>query len=676
MSIISSTVTKSYMKKLFLSFVVAFGLVSVHAQVVFDYLKAADNYFKNGDYYSAAAYYEKYLGKGNAKSSHTAFSPYSSQQAKPKNADGKLSGKEQVIYNLAECYRMLHFPAKAEPYYTQAVLFDKAKFPLARYWYATTLRSLQKFGEAETAFKSFLSEYPNSDKYKDDANREVANLKYIQTQLNKKGLDIYTVAKTGGEVPDSGAVYAPVLFNDMLYFTSTKADNEATRLQVHNNRVYQAAYTDGMVNKVVRTTIPEIKDMHQGVVSITADGNTLYFTRWTIVKGKKTSAIYSSRKSGAGWGEPVALPATINVPGYNSQQAYIMPDGKQLLFSSDQPGSFGGYDLFSVDIDAGGNFGKPVNMGIMINTAGDEQAPYFHNLSKTLVFSTNGRVGMGGMDFFYTKHNGVNWNEPKNFGYPVNSVKEDIYFTSRGRASNILEDVLFSSDRNAVCCLELFSLKKKHFDKEISGRIVSCDSMTPISGATVKIVDTINNTTITSKVTDADGRYSFIIEEFQPLQAVASATGYYSNSLKFDSPAEDGSITLKNPELCLQLIEIEKPVVVNNVYYDFNKADLRPESSTELDKLVTMFEANPDIVVEISSHTDSKGSNKLNQRLSNARAKSVVDYLVSKGVDKSKLKAIGYAATQPIAPNTNPDGTDNPDGRQQNRRTEFKVLKN
>jgi len=124
------------------------------------------------------------------------------------------------------------------------------------------------------------------------------------------------------------------------------------------------------------------------------------------------------------------------------------------------------------------------------------------------------------------------------------------------------------------------------------------------------------------------------------------------------------------------LIEVDKPVVVNNVYYDFNVAELRPESSTELDKLVTMFEANPDIIVEISSHTDSKGSNKLNQRLSNARAKSVVDYLVSKGVDKNKLKAIGYAATQPIAPNKNDDGSDNPEGRQQNRRTEFKVLKN
>jgi OOP family OmpA-OmpF porin len=676
MSIITTTVTKTYMKKLFLSFVVAFSFVSVDAQVVFDYLKAADNYFKNGDYYSAAEYYEKYLGKGNTKTSHTAFSPYSSQQAKPKITGGKSSSKEQVIYNLAESYRQLHFPSKAEPFYVQAVSFDKTKFPMARYWYATTLRSLQKYNEAEAAFKQFLVDYPNSDKYKDDAVREVANLKYIQTQLNKKGLDIYTVAKTGGEVPDSGAVYAPVLFNDMLYFTSTKADNEATRLQVHNNRVYQASYADGMVNKVVRTTLPEIKDMHQGVVSITADGNSLYLTRWTISKGKKTSAIYTSKKSAAGWSEPVALPLTINVPGYNSQQAFIMPDGKQLIFSSDQPGSFGGYDLFSVEIDANGNPGKAVNMGGMINTANDEQAPYYHSLSKTLVFSTNGRVGMGGMDFFYTKHNGTNWNEPKNFGYPVNSVKDDIYFTSRGRASNILEDVLFSSDRNAVCCLELFSLKKKHFDKEISGQVVACDSKTPVSGATVKIVDTINNTTITSKVTDADGRYSFTIEEFLPLQAVASATGYYSNSIKFDSPEEDGAITLINPELCLTLIEVDKPVVVNNVYYDFNVAELRPESSTELDKLVTMFEANPDIIVEISSHTDSKGSNKLNQRLSNARAKSVVDYLVSKGVDKNKLKAIGYAATQPIAPNKNDDGSDNPEGRQQNRRTEFKVLKN
>ncbi|MEO6488690.1 MAG: OmpA family protein [Ferruginibacter sp.] len=666
------------MKKIFLSIIVVFTVFSSHAQVVYDYLKAADDYYKNGDYYSAAEYYEKYLGKskGNARSKETGYSPYSAAQtAKSKKSITALSSREQAIYNLAESYRKLHFHVKAEPYYVQAVAFDKAKFPLARYYYGTTLRALAKYSEAETAFTQFVSDYPNSDKYKEDATREIASLKYVQTQL-KKNIDLYTVAKTGGEVPDSGAVYAPVLFNDMLYFTSTKADNSAPKLQVHNNRVYQASYSEGMVNKVAKTTLPELKDIHQGVISLTADGNTLYLTRWTLAKGKKTSSIYTSKKNAQGWSDPVALSTVINVPGFNSQQAFIMPDGKQMIFSSDQPGSFGGFDLWTTQMDATGNAATPVNLGSVINTSNDEQAPYYHALSNSLVFSSNGRIGMGGYDFYFSKNVAGSWTEPRNFGYPLNSPKDDIYFTSRGRASNILEDVLFSSDRNNVCCLELFSLKKKHLVKEISGQVVICDTKTPVANATVKIVDTVNNITITSQVTDANGRYTFTIDEYQPLQAIGSATGYYSGSIKFDLPEDENAITLVTPELCLAAIEVEKPVIVNNVYYDFAKADLRGESFTELDKLVTMFEANPDIVVEISAHTDSKGSDKLNRRLSKARAQSVVNYLVKKGVNKKKLRAIGYAASQPVAPNKNEDGTDNPEGRQQNRRTEFKVLKN
>ncbi|MBC7887097.1 MAG: OmpA family protein [Ferruginibacter sp.] len=664
------------MKKTLLSLIVVFSFLFVNAQVVYDYLKAADNYYKNGDYYSAAEYYEKYLAKGKPGSARAGFSPYSAQGGKSKNAKAVLSSREQAIYNLAESYRQLHLHAKAELIYVQAVKFDKAQFPLAGYWYATTLRALEKYTEAKAAFTVYLNEYPKTDKYANDAKRELANLDFIQSQLNKKGLDMYTVAKTGGEVPDSGAVYAPVLFNDMLYFTSTRANNAVPRLQVHNNRVYQASYKDGMVNNVSQTALPEIKDIHQGVISLSPDGNTLFLTRWTTAKGKKNASIYTSKKSVAGWADPLPLPAVVNVPGYNSQQAYLMPGGKQLVFSSDQPGSYGGYDLWSTDLDANGNPSQPVNLGNLINTVNDEQAPFYHALSGKLVFSSNGRVGMGGYDFYYSKGKSGSWSEPKNFGYPVNSVKDDIYFTSRGKANNILEDVLFSSDRNAVCCLELFSLKMKQPLKLISGQVVICETKTPLGGATVKIVDAVNNTTIISKLTDADGRYSFTLDEFQPLQALASAAGYNSASLNFNSPDDEGAISLANPELCLVPIEIEKPVVVNNVYYDFSKSALKDESFAELDKLVTMFEANPGIVVEISAHTDSKGSDEFNQKLSLARAQSVVDYLVSKGIDKSKLKPTGYAATQPIAPNKNDDGTDNPEGRQLNRRTEFKVLKN
>jgi OmpA-OmpF porin, OOP family len=283
---------------------------------------------------------------------------------------------------------------------------------------------------------------------------------------------------------------------------------------------------------------------------------------------------------------------------------------------------------------------------------------------------------MGGSDFFYSKGELGNWSAPVNFGYPVNSIKEDLYFTSRGDAKNILDDVLFSSDRNDVCCLELFTLHKDRLPREIKGIVVACDNKTPMAGATVTIMDTVNNRTVHTQVTDAQGTYTFTVDDYQPLKAVAAASGYYSSSIDFNGPQEDTAMLLINPDICLNAIVIEKPVVVENVLYDFNKAVLKPQYYPEVDKLVVMLNANPDIVIEISSHTDNIGSDEYNQKLSQARAQSIVNYLVKKGIKMSQLKVQGYGEAQPVAPNENEDGTDNPEGRQQNRRSEFKVLKN
>lgn len=662
------------MKKILLTSFIICMATMVHAQV-FDYLRAADNYFNKADYFSATEYYEKYLGVADGKKERNDFSPYVAQPKKGKKSKAISTSKEQAIYNLAESYRLLHFHEKSLPYYQQAVNFDKAKFPLAGYWYAANLRALEKYNEAEDAFSQFIASYGTDDPYLKNAKREVENLKFIQQQLNKESISLYKVAKPSGNLPDTGAVYAPVIYNNMFYFTSTKGVDNVPKLQVHNNRVYQATYTDGTIGDIAKTALPEMNNVHQGVVSISPDGNTLLFTRWAIVKGNKAASLYMSTKEAGQWSEPVALPETINVTGSNVQQAYIMPDGKSIVYSSDQPGGSGGFDLYTADFSEG-SFSNVQNMGETINTENDEQAPYFHEASKQLVFSSNGRVGMGGMDFYYTTQRNGEWEVPQNFGYPVNSVKDDIYFTSNGNAYNILENVFFSSDRAAACCLELFTLQKENPIKQISGLVVDCVTNLPIAGASLNVQDSINQKNIAKVTTDANGKYAYTMQSYSPLKIEANATGYYSNNLTTVVPEDRDQLSLTNGLLCLQPIVIDQAVVVNNVYYDFNKASLRPESFVELDKLVAFFEANPNITVELSAHTDSKGSDAYNQNLSEARAKSVVDYLVSKGIDKSKLLAKGYGETQPVADNENADGSDNPEGRQQNRRTEFKVVKN
>lgn len=647
--------------------------VFAKAQFVNDYLIAADKYFASGDYYSASQYYEKFLQPGKSKSGTPSFNPYTVSAAANKKIVVSSTNRQQVIYKLAESYRMLHYHVKALPYYEQAATFDASSFPLAKYYYATTLRALEKYEEATVAFTNFLQTYPLKDIYSENAERELANLIFIKSQLARTDLDAYTLNKTNGLNADGGSYAALWINENTLWFTSTRT-NGAEKNNNNRNRIYQADFNNGMAANVNLVSFAQPKDLQQGVASISPDGNIVFLTRWDIAKVKRTAAIYESRKMEGKWSEPALVPA-LNVNESNAQQPFVMPDGKQILFSSDRPGGLGGYDLWMADLDANGTIGNPVNMGANINSKYDEQAPSYHGASNTLIFSSNGKVGMGGFDFFYSTGPLDKLSEPKNFGFPVNSIKDDIYFISRGTARNVLEDVIISSDRDAACCLELFSLNKIKPLKQLSGTVKACGTNLPLQGVRVLVMDTINNKVIAEKTTDASGNYAFTLEEFIPLKATASLTGYFNNSIRFTGPADMEDIVFVNPSLCLAIIP-EKAIKVENVYYDFNKASLQETSFTSLDDLVTLLNENPTMQIELSAHTDSKGSDQYNDKLSGERAQSVVDYLISKGIAKERLIAKGYGESQPVAPNTNADGTDNPEGRQLNRRTEFKVLKN
>ena len=660
------------MKKYFVTAAAIFAITVVKAQFAYDYQRAANDYYAKGDYHSATVYYEKYLKDGKGKDG-PAYDPYTIQKM-TKQEKAEMISKQQSIYNLAESYRLLNFHVKAEPHYKEAISFDKSAFPLAKFRYASTLRALEKFDEAEKYFREFLSEYTVDDMHKETAQREVNNIGFIKKQLSRGDLALFTVKKAPGAINTTGASYAPVLLTNSFLFTSTRPDSSAVKNNIYINRIYSGDLKEGGVENIQRLDIPQDIDIHQGSVSFSPNGNIMYLTRWTISGNQKKTAIYTSRKNAKGWDEPIMLDASINAPGFNTQQPFVA--GNMLYFASDKPGTAGGFDLWSATLDAAGTPSNPQNLGSAINTRYDEQAPYYHTPSATLVFSSNGRIGMGGYDFFSSAGAPGNWSEPANFGHPVNSVKDDIYFTSKGAAKNILENIYFSSDRSAECCLELFTLKKVKPLTTVSGLVVSCNGNVPINGATVSIVDTVSNKTLFTRVTGTDGKYSLELDEIIPLKAVASAEGYLPNAVHFTKPAVD-NIVLNNPTICL--FDAPKTsggtVAVDNIYYDFNSATLRDESFPVLDQLVSMMNENKDMKLEIGAHTDSKGTEVYNLKLSDARAKSVIDYLISKGIAPDRLESKGYGESKPVADNANADGTDNPEGRQKNRRTEFKILK-
>jgi outer membrane protein OmpA-like peptidoglycan-associated protein len=315
--------------------------------------------------------------------------------------------------------------------------------------------------------------------------------------------------------------------------------------------------------------------------------------------------------------------------------------------------------------------GDAVNMGVVINTSGDEASPYYNSKTGELVFSSNGRVGLGGFDLYESDGTigAGNWSEPKDLGYPVNSAKDDNFYYPSGKEGNFYT----SSDRESVCCMELFNIQLSHI--AITGTVRDCDSAKPLPGVEVTLTDSISHKTIGSRLTDDAGHYRFTVINRKPLKLHFDKDEYFSKSAIITTNDLSQVDTLFSNEICMNHFVIGKPIVIPNIEYDFNKATLRPESESVLDSLAQILKDNPKLIVQMRSYTDSIGSFDYNRKLSQRRAQSCVDYLLSQGIPSYRMSAKGYGETDPIAPNSLPDGKDNPAGRQKNRRTAFVVLK-
>lgn len=567
------------------------------SQYVYDYLKAGDNYFASADYASAANYYEKYLGK-EAKKEKQEYNPYKPQSVEKKKA-AAASSREKALWQLAESYRLLHYPSKSVEAYQQLILTDSSGYPLAAFHLSGQLRELGKLAEAEAGFTNFLNSYPDRDNYRVTAEKELANLRFIQSELSKPGLEYFEVKKEQGVMSSTGANYAPVWLDSVtLMFTSTRPQDSVKKSPAVN-RLFLAQLQQSPVAEVVAGLNPP-KGMEQGAASINADGNALYLTRWKTT-GNKEAMIFRSLKSNGKWDEPQPL-SSINAAGFSTQQPFITSDNKFLFFSSNRPGGQGGFDIWYVPADQLGKDVTPINAGAEINSADDEQAPYYDVDSSLLVFSSNGRIGMGGFDLFSAKGKPGGFGTPVNLGHPINSFKDDLYFAKRVKNAETSAEIWLSSDRSAACCLELFRIVQ-HTPRPV-----------PVP-VTQEVVTT--------------------------------------------APAVPDTI---------------KSEVLENVYYAYDKAQLLDGSEVSLDKLVAMLSNNTSMIIEIGGHTDGKGNAAYNMRLSLARAQSCVSYIVSKGINAERVIAKGYGASKPVAPNTHPDGSDNPEGRELNRRTEFTIL--
>jgi outer membrane protein OmpA-like peptidoglycan-associated protein/tetratricopeptide (TPR) repeat protein len=640
-------------------------------------LQHANVFYQSGDYANAALYYEKYLGVQRPSSSRT---PYTVRNVG--NSGKDASSNASVFYMLAESYRNMKNYVQAEPWYEQS-LAGKGADSSAEilFGYGICLRANRKYAASRAILNRLVarSSRPGKNEAATElALKELQNLDFIQLQMQNPDTSLYTFTGVGGL--QEGAFSPFISSAGEFFFSAPQAEKVSRKAVRYHDRILTAVLDgNGNFSGSRQQPLKAGDDHHQSNASLTADGRRMYFTQWKAENGKENAAIYSSDRGEDGaWSTPVLLGGNINMPGYRTMQPYIGGDGKWLLYTSDAPGGAGGLDLWYAALDGAGTPSKPVNLR-NINTTGDEKAPFYYEQERTLVFSSNGRPGMGGFDLFLAQGEPASPGEPSNLGYPVNSVKDDLYFFSSA-AGNMLSSAWITSDRNTECCPEIFKVSKaeKPFRQHIDLNVVDCRTGQSIPDAYASIRSEGTGRSLYSGMTTPGTAGFDVSAVYDSLSISVRKEGYRAAERSFvvsNSKRTDTFITLR---MCLATaVPADKPEVAGRpgiAYFGYDRADIGPETVSVLDSVIGLMQRNSNIKGEVGGYTDARGSIAYNIKLGAARARACIDYMVERGIAAERLTWRAYGECCPVAPDTMPDGiTDNPEGRKLNRRVEFRL---
>ena len=459
---------------------------------------------------------------------------------------------------------------------------------------------------------------------------------------------------------------------DNEYQAITTAD-EATLIftrQINNNEDF---YKSDKVNNKWQTATYlsnriNTPQFNEGAQSISQDGKILFFTGCNRPDGLGRCDIYISQKKGDDWSKPFDLAPPINTSGWESQPS-ISANGRTLYFVSNRKGGYGGYDIWKSNLTEKG-WTEPENLGPNINTSFNEQSPFIHADDSTLYFCSNGWPGLGGQDLFMSKMGkDGKWQKPENLGYPINTNGDEsgLTLTANGTYAFFASNHLEGYGGFDIYTFELPENLRPHIVTYVKGTVSDAKTKQPLESA-VEIIDLEKKTPVYQDYSDATGGdFLATITSGKNYGLNISKSGYLFYSANFSLVGHEA----KNPfniTVLLEPIEVGNKVVLNNIFFDTNKFDLKAESVTELQQLVQFLTVNPTLHIEVSGHTDNVGNDEANQALSENRAKSVYQYLISSKIPATRLVYKGYGKTQPIAPNTTEEG------RRKNRRTEFKII--
>lgn len=527
-----------------------------------------------------------------------------------------------------------------------------------------------KLGESEVYSAEYAAAKPDLEKYLaapyiTEANRFLARKLIADCDFSINAMQHpvpFKPINMGPEINTAADEYLPVATADesMLVFTRKIANNED---------FYKSSKQDGKwQTSTPLSSIINTPNYNEGAQSISQDGRFLFFTGCNRPDGLGRCDIYISQKKGNDWSKPFDLSPPVNTSGWESQPS-ISADGRTLYFVSNRKGGYGGYDIWKSTLTEKG-WGEPVNMGPNINTSFDEQSPFIHPDDSTLYFCSNGWPGMGNKDLFISRlsKNGE-WQKPQNLGYPINSAGDEngLTITANGAYAFFASNNLNGYGGYDIYTFELPTAVRPHLVTYVKGVITDAAKGQPLEAA-VEIIDLEKDIPVYQDYSSATGGdFLATLTSGKNYGLNISKNGYlfYSEnfSLEKHEPTKPFNITV-----ALDPIDLNKKVILKNIFFDTNRFDLRPESMSELRKLIGFLNLNPSVRVEISGHTDNVGNDQANQILSENRAKSVYQFLSDHGINQGRMVFKGYGKTQPIAPNT----TD--EDRAKNRRTEFKII--
>lgn len=576
-------------------------------------LATADEQMARGEYFDASKTYRKVYNKLTKKE------------------ERQLRG--EVAYKMAECHRMLSQNARASAAYQNAMRYGVTDSML-HLRLAQSLHAEGKYGPAIKQYEEFLTYDPHNAL----AIEGLAGARLAASKPNASRYVVRNFKLANSRRSDFAPMYLDNTLSQ-LYFTTTSekatGDNKSEITGMKNGDIWVMKKDEQGRWQQPEAVQGELNsEFDEGIVSFSPDGGTMYLTKARRSPSSSTAVeIFTSQRSDAQWSAPVKLDITSDTISSYGHPA-VSPDGTWLYFASDMPGGSGGKDIWRINLKE--RAGSLENLGEWINTPGDEVFPYMRTDS-VLYFSSNGRPGFGGLDIYRAEMTSSGGWNVTNLGVPMNSSADDFGITFGEGESGF-----FSSNRGDARGYDhIYSFELPDLNILISGWVLDKDEE-PVPNAVIRIIG--NDGSNQKQVAKNDGTFSFPLDRGVSYVMLASAKGYLNSRQEFTSDT-----TEVDAEYGIDFIlaSITKPVVIDNIFYDFDKATLRPESKEALDEMVQILRDNPNVTIEMASHTDRKGTDAYNINLSQRRAQSVIDYLIAAGISPDRLQAQGYGESRP-----------------------------